>query len=148
MPHVITDMQDRSVSRMSGLVRTAVSAMCVRALCITVLKRAGGFTRDECHDLSAEKILRVKCFVFARSEFVACRLFSNAGGAGGVRKFQAMGKLVERLRDVAPAARLNPCGFQFQPGSHLRISGRKKITTLIAKPTFQRIERSRGRLPI
>ena len=26
------------------------------------------FTRDECHDLSAEKIQRVKCFMFTRCE--------------------------------------------------------------------------------
>jgi hypothetical protein len=40
--------------------------MCVRALRITVLKSAGNFTRDECHDLNAEKIQRVKCFLFTR----------------------------------------------------------------------------------
>jgi hypothetical protein len=44
----------------------AVSAMCVRALRIAVLKSAGNFTRDECHDLNAEKIQRVKCFMFTR----------------------------------------------------------------------------------
>jgi hypothetical protein len=38
--------------------------MCVRALRITVLKSAGNFTRDECPDLNAEKIQRVKCFMF------------------------------------------------------------------------------------
>jgi hypothetical protein len=64
--------------------------MCVRALRITVLKSAGNFTRDECHDLNAEKIQRVKCFMFARCEFVACWQFSNAGAAGWVRKFLAV----------------------------------------------------------
>src|SRR5258707_14524117 len=54
-------MHDQSASRISGRTRAAVSAMCVRALRITVLKSAGNFTRDECHDLSAEKIQRVKC---------------------------------------------------------------------------------------
>ena len=49
----------------------AVSAMSVRALRITVLKSAGNFTRDECHDLNAENIQRVKCFMFTRVEFVA-----------------------------------------------------------------------------
>ena len=59
-------MHDQSASRISGQTRTAVSAMCVRALRITVLKSAGNFTRDECHDLNAEKIQRVKCFMFTR----------------------------------------------------------------------------------
>ena len=40
--------------------------MCVRAVRITVLKSAGNFTRDECPDLNAEKIQRVKCFMFTR----------------------------------------------------------------------------------
>jgi hypothetical protein len=57
-------MHDQSASRISGRTRAAVSAMCVRALRITVLKSAGDFTRDECHDLNAEKIQRVKCFMF------------------------------------------------------------------------------------
>ncbi len=59
-------MHDQSASRISGRTRAAVSAMCVRALRITVLKSAGNFTRDECHDLNAEKIQRVKCFMFTR----------------------------------------------------------------------------------
>ena len=40
--------------------------MCVRALRITVLKSAGNFTRDECRNLNAEKIQRVKCFMLTR----------------------------------------------------------------------------------
>jgi hypothetical protein len=64
-------MHDQSASRISGRTRTAVSAMCVRALRITVLKSAGNFTRGECHDLSAEKIHRVKYFMFTRYEIVA-----------------------------------------------------------------------------
>jgi hypothetical protein len=64
----------------------------VRALRITVLKSAGNFTRDECHDLSAEKIQRVKCFMFTRCGIVARWQFSNAGAAGCVRKFQAVVK--------------------------------------------------------
>jgi hypothetical protein len=83
-------MHDQSVSRVSGWTRAAVSAMCVRALRMTVLKSAGNFTRGECHDLSAEKIQRVKCFISGGAEFVACQQFSNAGAAGCVRKFQAM----------------------------------------------------------
>src|SRR6266404_2240813 len=57
------DTHDQSASRISGRTRGAVSAMCVRALRITVLKSAGNFTRDEYHDLNAEKIQRVKSFM-------------------------------------------------------------------------------------
>src|SRR6516164_8771130 len=59
-------MHDQSASRISGRTPAAVSAMCVRALRITVLKSAGNFTRDECHNLNAEKIQRVKCFMFTK----------------------------------------------------------------------------------
>jgi hypothetical protein len=38
-------MHDQSASRISGRTRAAVSAMCVRALRMTVLKSAGNFTR-------------------------------------------------------------------------------------------------------
>ena len=64
--------------------------MYVRALRITVLKSAGNFTRGECHDLNAEKIQRVKYFVFIRYGIVAHPQFSNTGAAGCVRKFQAV----------------------------------------------------------
>src|SRR5881394_4315880 len=84
----MTDTHDQSASRISGRTRAAVSAMCVRALRITVLKSAGNFTRDECHDLNAEKIQRVKCFMFTRCGFGACQQFSNAAAAGSVLKFQ------------------------------------------------------------
>jgi hypothetical protein len=60
------NMHDQAASRISGRTRAAVSAMCVRAVRITVLKSAGNFTRDECHDLNAEKIQPVKCFMFTR----------------------------------------------------------------------------------
>jgi hypothetical protein len=83
-------MHAQSASRISGRTRTAVSAMCVRALRITVLKSAGSFTRDECHDLNAEKIQRVKCFMFTRCGICCGWQFSNAGAAGWVRKFLAM----------------------------------------------------------
>src|SRR4051794_30495496 len=82
-------MHDQSASQISGRTRAAVSAMC-RALRITVLKSAGNFTQDECHDLSAEKILRVKCFMFTRRGICARPQFSNAGAAGWVRKFQGV----------------------------------------------------------
>jgi hypothetical protein len=69
--------------------------MSVRALRMRVLRSAGNFTRDECHDLNAEKIQRVKCFMFTGAEFVACRQFSNAGVAGCVQKFQGYGDWAE-----------------------------------------------------
>src|SRR5262249_25445325 len=81
-------MHDQSTSRISGRTRTAVSAMCVRALRMTVLKSAGNFTRYECHDLSAEKIQRVNVLCSRGAQFVACQQFSNAAVAGWVRKFQ------------------------------------------------------------
>ena len=83
-------MHDQAASRISGRTRAAVSAMCVRAVRITVLKSAGNFTRDECHDLNAEKIQPVKCFMFTRREFVAYQQFLNAGAVGWVQKFQPM----------------------------------------------------------
>ena len=64
--------------------------MCVRALRITVLKSAGNFTRDECHDLEAEKFSASNGLCSRGAEFVACQQFSNAGAAGWVRKFLAM----------------------------------------------------------
>jgi hypothetical protein len=65
--------------------------MYVRALRMTVLKSAGNFTRGECHDLSAEKILRVNVLTSQSAEFVACQQFSKANTAGCVRKFQPEG---------------------------------------------------------
>ena len=62
-------MHDQSASRISGRTRAAVSAMCVRALRITVLKSAGNFTRHECHNLNAEKTQRVKCYVHELRNF-------------------------------------------------------------------------------
>jgi hypothetical protein len=45
--------------------------MCVRAWRIAALKSAGNFTRDECHDLNAEKIQRVNPLCSGGAEFVA-----------------------------------------------------------------------------
>jgi hypothetical protein len=42
------------------------------------------------HDLNAEKIQRVKCFLFTRSGICCVQQFSNVGAAGWVRKFLAM----------------------------------------------------------
>src|SRR5712672_280268 len=83
-------MHDQSASRIRSRARAVVSAVCLRALRMTVLKSAGNFTRGECHDLSAEKIQCVNVLSSRSVEFVACQQFSNAGAAGCVRKFQAM----------------------------------------------------------
>jgi hypothetical protein len=64
--------------------------MSVRAMRMTVLESAGNFTRYECDDLSAEKIPRVKCFVFTRCGIRRAGNFRNAGAAGRVRNFPAM----------------------------------------------------------
>jgi hypothetical protein len=69
--------------------------MCVRALRITVLKSAGNFTRDECHDLNAEKIQRVKCFMFT-SCGICCvpAIFERRNGRLG-SKISGCGQLAE-----------------------------------------------------
>jgi hypothetical protein len=64
--------------------------MVVRALRIAVLKSAGNFTRDECRNLSAEKVRRVKLFCARGARFVARRQFSNTGAVVWVRKFQVV----------------------------------------------------------
>jgi len=88
-------MHDQSASRISGRTRAAVSATFVRALRITVLKSAGNFTRDECHDLSAEKIQRVKCFMFTRCG-ICCvpAIFERRRGRLG-SKISGCGQLAE-----------------------------------------------------
>src|SRR5437763_12678866 len=69
--------------------------MCVRALRITVLKSAGNFTRDQCHDLSAEKIQCVKCFMFARCGICCVRaIFERRRGRLG-SKISGCGQLAE-----------------------------------------------------
>jgi hypothetical protein len=69
--------------------------MCVRALRMTVLKSAGNFTRDEYHDLKAEKIQRVKCFMFTRCG-ICCVLaiFERRRGRLG-SKISGYGQLAE-----------------------------------------------------
>jgi hypothetical protein len=80
-------MHDQSASRISGRTRTAVSAMCVRALRITVLKSAGNFTRYEYHDLNAEKIQRVKCFMFTRCGICRASNFRTPARLVGFENF-------------------------------------------------------------
>ena len=86
-PRVITDMHDQSASRISGRTRAAVSAMCVRALRITVLKSAGNFARDECHDLNAEKIQRVKCFMHEVRNLLRASNFRTPARPAGFENF-------------------------------------------------------------
>jgi hypothetical protein len=62
--------------------------MCVRALRITVLKSAGNFTRDECHDLSAEKIQHVKCFMFTRRNLLRPSNFRMPERRAGFENFR------------------------------------------------------------
>jgi hypothetical protein len=69
--------------------------MCVRALRITVLKSAGNFTQDECHDLNAEKSQRVKCFMLTSCGI--CRvpaIFERRRGRLG-SKVSGCGQLAE-----------------------------------------------------
>ena len=75
--------------------------MCVRALRITVLESAGNFTRNQCHDLNAEKFQRVNILCSQGADFFACQQFSNAGAVGGVGKFQAMISCHGNLAEVA-----------------------------------------------
>jgi hypothetical protein len=81
-------MHDQSTNRISGRTWAAVSAMCVRALRITVLKSAGNITRGECHDLSAEKIQRVKCFMFTRCGIVALSNFRTSALPAAFENFR------------------------------------------------------------
>jgi len=115
-------MHDQSANRISGRTRTAVSAMCVRALRITVLKSAGNFTRDECHDLNAEKIQRVKCFMFTRCG-ICCVLaiFERRRGRLG-SKISGYGQLAEvavyfAMSGLPPEADTNRKGRHVRWGS-------------------------------
>ncbi|XIA63294.1 hypothetical protein ACFIOY_29525 [Bradyrhizobium sp. TZ2] len=88
-------MHDQAASRISGRTRAAVSATCVRAVRITVLKSAGNFTRDKCHDLNAEKIQPVKCFMITRCG-ICCvpAIFEHRRGRLG-SKISTYGQLAE-----------------------------------------------------
>jgi hypothetical protein len=113
----------------------AVSAMCVRALRITVLKSAGNFTRDECHDLSAEKIQRVKCFMFTRCG-ICCVLaiFERRRGRLG-SKISGYGQLAEvpvyfAMSGLTPEAEGSACPLrayadrtQLQPLARIELAG-------------------------
>jgi hypothetical protein len=62
--------------------------MCVRALRITVLKSAGNFTRDEGHDLNAEKIQRVKCFMHEVRNLLRASNFRTPARPAGFENFR------------------------------------------------------------
>ena len=89
--------------------------MCVRALRITVLKSAGNFTRDECSDLNAEKIQRVKCFMFTRCG-ICCvlaiferrrgRLGSKISGCGQLAEVAVLARAMSALPSDADLARI------------------------------------------
>ena len=61
--------------------------MCVRASRITVLKSAGNFTRYECRNLNAEKIQRVKCFMFTRCGILRASNFLTPARPAGFENF-------------------------------------------------------------
>ena len=78
-----------------GGLRDGTWGMSVRALRITVLKSAGNFTRDECHNLSADKIQRVKYFMFTRCGICcALAIFERRRGRLG-SKISGCGQLAE-----------------------------------------------------
>ena len=102
--------------------------MCVRALRITVLKSAGNFTRDECPDLNAEKIQRVKCFMFTRCG-ICCVLaiFERRRGRLG-SKISGYGQLAEvavyfAMSGLPPEADTNRKGRHVRWG-HFQTSDR------------------------
>jgi hypothetical protein len=112
-------MHDQAASRISGRTRAAVSAMCVRAVRITVLKSAGNFTRDEWHDLNAEKIQPVKCFMFTRCG-ICCvpAIFERRRGRLG-SKISTYGQLAEVAVYFAMSG-LTPQADTNRTGRHVR----------------------------
>jgi hypothetical protein len=119
--------------------------MCVRALRITVLKSAGNFTRDECHDLSTEKIQRVKCFMFTRCA-ICCvlaiferrrgRLGSKISGCG---QFGGSDSLLRQVLS-APGSRNQSEGSACPLGviertSSARSAASEKRTTRESRPS-------------
>ena len=117
-------MHDQSASRISGRTRAAVSAMCVRAVRITVLKSAGDLTRDECHDLNAEKIQPVKCFMFTRCG-ICCvpAIFERRRGRLG-SKISTYGQLAEVAVCFAVSG-LPPEADTKRKGRHVRWAASK-----------------------
>jgi hypothetical protein len=93
--------------------------MCVRAVRITVLKSAGNFTRDECHDLNAEKIQPVKCFMFTRCG-ICCvpAIFERRRGRLG-SKISTYGQLTEVAAYFAMSG-LPPQADTNRKGRHVR----------------------------
>lgn len=80
--------------------------MWVCALRITVLKSAGNFTRDECHDLNAEKLRRVKCFcIHAVRNLNVSAIFEMPSRPAGFENFRpwSIGGSDSLLRHVRSA---------------------------------------------
>jgi hypothetical protein len=118
--------------------------MCVRALRITVLKSAGNFTRDECPDLNAEKIQRVKCFVFTRCGICcAPAIFERRRGRLG-SKISGYGQLAEVAVYFARSG-LPPEAETNRKGRHVRecedamrrTKARRNLTVLSFVQTLQ-----------
>ena len=122
-------MHDQSASRISGRTRAAVSAMCVRTLRMTVLKSAGNFTRDECHDLSAEKIQRVKCFMFTSCGiFCVPAIFERRRGGLG-SKISGCGQSAEVAVYFAMSG-LPPEADIKRKGRHVRWAANRRLIHL------------------
>ena len=51
-------------------------------------KSAGNFTRDECHDLNAEKIQRVKCFMSRAQNLLRANNFRTPAEPAGFENFR------------------------------------------------------------
>jgi len=101
--------------------------MCVRALRITVLKSAGNFTRDEYHDLNAEKLQRVKCLCSRGADFFCVQaIFERRRGRLG-SKISGYGQSAEvavyfaksGLRKQTPIGRVGMSAGSF-PGIGLQ----------------------------
>ena len=67
---------NRPAEQAAGCGRQSLRCVCVR--CASRSSRVQAIiARDECHDLNAEKLQRVKCFVFTICGICACRQFSK-----------------------------------------------------------------------
>ena len=139
-------MHDQSASRMSGRTRAAVSAMCVRALRITVLKSAGNFTRDECHDLNAEKIQRVKCFMFEVRNLLRASNFRTPARPAGFENFRlwSIGGSGGLLRHV----RSTPGSRHQSEGSACPLGATTSHGTPRRGTTRSRLRRTRPPIPV
>ena len=109
-------MHAPSASQISGRTRTAVSAMCVRTLRMTVLESAGNSPAAN-YDLSAEKFQCVKCFVFASCGICWASNFRTPARPAGFENVwlwpvDGRGSLLRQVRSALDrrVLRRSPCG--------------------------------------